>query len=364
MSEKTPLFEAHQKMGARLVDYSGWMMPVQYVSALKEHTAVREAVGLFDASHMGEFEVRGKKAIEAVNHLVCNDLSLCVNGQAMYAGLLNEAGGFVDDVVVFRHSEERVVVCVNAANISKDWAWVSKHISSMPQVEAENLSAQTGLLALQGPQALNVLSALCKLPLEKLKRYCFVEGEAAGIFCTLSRTGYTGEDGFELYCPAEKTEALWWALLEAGKPWGLMPCGLGARDSLRLEMKYPLYGQDIDEEHTPFEAKLNWIVKMKKADFLGKAALEKQKEEGPKRVWVGFAMLEPGIARAGHAVYREGRQVGRVTSGNFGPSVKSAIGMAYVEPLSAQEGTVLEIEIRERKTKAHIVKTPFWQKGT
>jgi len=364
MSEKTPLFEVHQEMGAKLVDYSGWTMPVHYASALKEHTAVREAVGLFDASHMGEIEVRGKKAIEAVNHLVCNDLSLCVNGQAMYTGLLNEAGGFIDDLVVYRYSDERVVLCVNAANIAKDWAWVSEHISGMPGLEIENQSAQTGLLALQGPQALSVLKSVCKLPIEQLKRYCFAQGEAAGISCTLSRTGYTGEDGFELYCPAQKVKALWWALLEAGKPWGIMPCGLGARDSLRLEMKYPLYGQDIDEEHTPFEAKLNWIVKMKKESFIGKAALEKQKEKGPERLLVGFAMQEPGIARAGYAVFSEGSPAGRVTSGNFGPSVKRAIGMAYVKPLCAQEGTVLEIEIRDRKAKAQVVKTPFWQKGT
>jgi len=363
MSEKTPLFEVHQQMGAKLVDYSGWMMPVHYVSALKEHAAVREAVGLFDASHMGEFEVRGKKAIEAVNHLVCNDLSLCVNGQAMYAGLLNEAGGFVDDLVVYRHSEERVVLCVNAANIAKDWAWVSERLSGMPDVEIDNPSAQTGMLALQGPCALGVLNSVCKLPAKKLKRYFFLEGEVAGVPCTLSRTGYTGEDGFELYCPAQKTPTLWWALLEAGKPWGILPCGLGARDSLRLEMKYPLYGQDIDEQHTPFEAKLDWMVKMKKEDFVGKAALQKQKEKGLKKVWVGFVMLEPGIGRAGYAVFHEGKQVGRVTSGNFGPSVKRAIGMAYVESICAREGTVLEVEIRERKTKAQIVKTPFWQKG-
>jgi aminomethyltransferase len=363
MSEKTPLFEAHQKLGAKLVDYSGWMMPVHYISSLKEHAAVREAVGLFDASHMGEFELRGKKAIEVVNHLVCNDLSLCVNGQALYTGLLNEAGGFVDDIIVYRHSEERVVLCVNAANISKDWEWISKHIAGMSGVEAHNQSAQTGMLALQGPRALGVLSAVCKLPVGELKRYCFTGGEVAGVLCTLSRTGYTGEDGFELYCPAEKVEALWWALLEAGKPWGIVPCGLGARDSLRLEMKYPLYGQDIDEAHTPFEAKLDWIVKMKKETFLGKAALKKQKERGVEKTWIGFEMLDPGIPRAGHVVLSEGRQVGRVTSGNFGPSVKRAIGMAYVEPICAQEGTVLEIAIRERKAKAQIVKTPFWKKG-
>ncbi|MCL2012599.1 MAG: glycine cleavage system aminomethyltransferase GcvT [Cystobacterineae bacterium] len=363
MSEKTPLFEAHQRLGAKLVDYSGWTMPVQYISSLKEHAAVREAVGLFDASHMGEFELRGKKAVEAVNHLVCNDLSLCVNGQAMYTGLLNEAGGFVDDVVVFRHSEERVFLCVNAANIAKDWEWVLAHTRGMSGIEANDLSAQTGMLALQGPRALEVLSLLCPLPLEKLKRYYFIDGEAAGVLCTISRTGYTGEDGFELYCPSEKAEALWWALLEAGKPWGIMPCGLGARDTLRLEMKYPLYGQDIDEQHTPFEAKLNWIVKMKKEAFIGKEALEKQKERGVEKTWIGFEMVEPGIARAGYRVFSEGRQVGVVTSGNFGPSLKRAIGMAYVEPLCAKEGTVLDIEIRERKAKAQIVKTPFWKKG-
>jgi aminomethyltransferase len=309
---------------------------------------------------MGEFAFRGKKAVEAVNGLLCNDLALCVNGQAIYSGLLNEAGGFVDDVVAYRHSEEHIVLCVNAGNIAKDWAWVTEHLSGL---EAHNQSAETGMLALQGPQAASTLSAVCKLPVEKLKRYHFMEGEIAGIGCTISRTGYTGEDGFELYCEAKKAEALWWALLEAGKPWGLIPCGLGARDSLRLEMKYPLYGQDIDDAHTPFEARLDWIVKMKKETFIGKAALEKQRERGPGRLWVGFAMEEPGIARAGYAVFSEGKKVGVVTSGNFGPSVKRAIGMAYIEPPYAREGTVLEIEIRERKAKAHVVKTPFWKKG-
>ncbi|MCL2625415.1 MAG: glycine cleavage system aminomethyltransferase GcvT [Cystobacterineae bacterium] len=366
MPEKTPLFETHQKMGAKLVDYSGWMMPVQYVSALKEHAAVREAVGLFDASHMGEFELRGAKALETVNRLVCNDVSLCADGQAMYAGLLNEAGGFVDDVIVYRHSAEHMVLCVNAGNIAKDWAWVCQHIAGSG-VTAENQSAQTGMLALQGPKAVDVLSTVGKLfsgqAVAQLKRYHFAEGEAAGIACTLSRTGYTGEDGFELYCSASKTEALWWALLEAGKPWGIMPCGLGARDSLRLEMKYPLHGQDIDDNHTPFEAKLNWIVKMKKEAFLGKGALEKQKEKGVERLWVGFVMVDPGIPRTGYAVFHNGKQVGTVTSGNFGPSVQRAIGMAYIDSVCAQDGTVLEVEIRERKAKAQTVKTPFWQKG-
>ncbi|MCL2178146.1 MAG: glycine cleavage system aminomethyltransferase GcvT [Proteobacteria bacterium] len=366
MPEKTPLFEIHRQMGAKLVDYSGWTMPIQYTSSLKEHTAVREAAGLFDASHMGEFELRGKRAIEAVNHLVCNDVSQCVDGQAMYAGLLNEAGGFVDDVIVYRHSEQRVVLCVNAGNIAKDWAWVLEHTAGFG-LEAENQSAQTGMLALQGPKAVEILSVTSKLSsgqtAGQLKRYHFAQGELAGIPCTLSRTGYTGEDGFELYCAAPKTEALWWALLEAGKPWGLIPCGLGARDSLRLEMKYPLHGQDIDEAHTPFEAKLNWIVKMKKETFIGKAALEKQRERGLEKLWVGFVMLEPGIPRTGYAVFHGGKQVGAVTSGNFGPTVKRAIGMAYIDTVCAEDGTVLDVEIRERKAKAQIIKTPFLQKG-
>jgi aminomethyltransferase len=325
-----------------------------------EHEAVRTAAGLFDVSHMGEIEFRGPGALEEVNRLISNDLARISDGQALYAGLLNEQGGFVDDVVAYRFSPEHILICVNASNREKDFAWMQAHAT---KVKPEDKSDAFGQLALQGPKAAAILQPLTKVELAGIGTYRFTEGEVAGVPCIVSRTGYTGEDGFELYCPSDKAEALWNALLEAGKPHGLEPAGLGARDSLRTEMKYALYGNDIDDSHTPLEAGLGWIVKMDKGDFIGRAALEKQKAEGVARKLVGFELTGAGIPRHGYPVLHEGQRVGEVTSGTMGPTVKKPIGIAYVPTALSKEGSTFQVEIRGRPVDARVVKTPFLKKA-
>jgi aminomethyltransferase len=360
MARRTPLYEAHKKLGGRMVEFAGWDLPVQYSSVVAEHEAVRSAAGLFDVSHMGEVEFRGPGALEEANRLITNDLGRCADGQAVYAGLLNERGGFVDDVVAYRFSEERILICVNAANREKDFAWMSSQAKAVKPVDRGDEFAQ---LALQGPKAAAIVASLTSADLAALKTYRFTEAEVAVVPCLLSRTGYTGEDGFELYCAPARAEALWTALLEAGAPHQIRPAGLGARDSLRTEMKYALYGNDIDDEHTPLEAGLGWIVKLDKPEFVGKAALEAQKREGVGRKLVGFELLEPGVPRAGYPIRQRDRQVGTVTSGTLGPSVKKAIGMGYVPTELAAEGSTFEVEIRGRAVKAQVVKTPFWKRS-
>jgi aminomethyltransferase len=358
MPRRTPLFEAHQNLGAKLVDFAGWEMPVQYESVIAEHQAVRTAAGLFDVSHMGEVEFRGKGALEAANGLISNDLARCADGQAVYAGLLNDEGGFVDDVVAYRFSPERILICVNAANRDKDFQWMSSHAKG---VAPDNRSDAYAQLALQGPKAASILKRLTPVELDGIKTYRFSEGPVANVPCIISRTGYTGEDGFELYCAQEAASKLWFALLDEGKPDGLKPAGLGARDSLRTEMKYALYGNDIDDVHTPLEAGLGWVVKLDKAAFVGKAALERQKAAGVKRRLVGFELVESGIPRHGYPVLKDGQRVGDVTSGTMGPSVKKPIGMGYVPAELAAEGSTFHVEIRGRPVAAKVVKTPFWR---
>jgi aminomethyltransferase len=360
MPRQTPLNAAHRALGARMVDFAGWDMPVQYRSVVAEHEAVRTAAGLFDVSHMGEIEFRGPGALEEVNRLISNDLARISDGQAVYAGLLNEQGGFVDDVVAYRFSPEHILICVNASNREKDFAWMQAHAT---KVKPEDRSDAFGQLALQGPKAAAILEPLTQVELSGIGTYRFTEGEVAGVPCIVSRTGYTGEDGFELYCPADRAEALWNALLEAGKPHGLEPAGLGARDSLRTEMKYALYGNDIDDSHTPLEAGLGWIVKMDKGDFIGRAALEKQKAEGVARKLVGFELTGAGIPRHGYPVLHEGQRVGEVTSGTMGPTVKKPIGIAYVPTALSKEGSTFQVEIRGRPVDARVVKTPFLKKA-
>ncbi len=360
MARQTPLYEAHRALGARLVDFAGWEMPVQYTSIIAEHEAVRTAAGLFDVSHMGEVEFRGPGALAAANGLLSNDLARVANGQAVYSGLLNPAGGFVDDVVAYRFSPERILICVNASNRAKDFAWMAEHAGALKPVDRGDDYAQ---LALQGPKAAAILQRLTPLRLEAIATYHFAEGTVAGVDCVVSRTGYTGEDGFELYCAPGRAVTLWNALLEAGAKQGLRPAGLGARDTLRTEMKYALYGNDIDEVHTPLEAGLGWIVKWDKGDFLGRSALERQKQAGVPRKLVGFEMREPGIPRHGYPLSQGGSPVGVVTSGTMGPSVKKAIGMGYLPLALAREGAQVEVEIRGRPVKAEVVKTPFWRRS-
>lgn len=356
---QTPLNAAHKKLGGRLVDFAGWEMPVQYAGVIAEHEAVRTAAGLFDVSHMGEVEFRGPGALESANALITNDLAKAADGQAVYAGLLDDRGCFVDDVVAYRFSPEHIFICVNASNADKDFAWMSERARGVKPV---NRSTEWAQLAVQGPKAFGIVQRLSPKPLDGIQTYRFTTGKVAGFTCIVSRTGYTGEDGFELYCSPADAEKLWWALLEAGKGDGLQSAGLGARDSLRTEMKYALYGNDIDDQHTPLEAGLQWIVKWDKGDFTGRAALEKQKAEGIKRKLIGFELTEAGIPRAHYPIMKDGQKVGEVTSGTMGPSVKKAIGIGYVPTALAAEGSVFQVEIRGRPVGARVVKTPFYKR--
>ena len=360
MARRTPLNEVHRRLGGRMVDFAGWDMPVQYSSVIGEHEAVRTAVGLFDVSHMGEIEFRGPGALESANRLISNDLARCADGQAVYAGLLNEQGGFVDDVVAYRFSAERIFICVNASNREKDFAWMHEHAQGVKPVDRSDEFAQ---IAVQGPKAPGLVQRMTQADLSQVGTYRFTEGQVAGVQCIISRTGYTGEDGFELYCAPGDAEKLWNALMQEGQVDGVKPCGLGCRDSLRTEMKYALYGNDIDDTHTALEAGLGWIVKLDKAGgFTGKQALEQQKAAGVKRKLVGFELTGSGIPRHGYPLLKDGKPVGEVTSGTMGPSVKKAIGMGYVPAELAAEGSTFDVEIRGRAVPARVVKTPFWKK--
>jgi aminomethyltransferase len=320
---------------------------------------VRTAAGMFDVSHMGEIEFRGKGALEEANRLITNDLSRCADGQAVYAGLLNERGGFVDDVVAYRFNPEHIFICVNASNTQKDFDWMAANAKTVKPV---NRSADYAQIAIQGPKAAGIVQRLTSTKLSDVGTYRFTQGQVANVECIISRTGYTGEDGFELYCPPKDAARLWFALLEEGKGDGCIPCGLGARDSLRTEMKFALYGNDIDDGHTPLEAGLGWIVKLDKADFIGKSALEAQRKAGVTRKLVGFELTEPGIPRAHYPILKDGQKVGEVTSGTMGPSVKKAIGIGYVPAALSAEGATFHVEIRGRPVAARVVKTPFYKK--
>ena len=359
MARSTPLNAAHRKLGGRMVDFAGWDMPVQYDGLIQEHERVRTGVGLFVVSHMVEIEFKGPGALEEANRLITNDLAKATDGQALYAGLLNEKGTFVDDVVAYRFSPEHIFICVNASNADKDFAWMASNAKKVKPVNRSNDFAQ---IAVQGPKAFGVVQRLCKKSLEGVGTYRFTTGEVAGLDCIISRTGYTGEDGFELYCAPDKAEALWYAILEAGKPEGAAPCGLGARDSLRTEMKYALYGNDIDDQHTPLEAGLAWIVKLDKAEFIGKPVLVAQKAAGIPRKLVGFELVDAGIPRSHYGILSNGEKVGEVTSGTMGPSVKKAIGIGYVPTALSAEGSTFHVDIRGRGAAARVVKTPFYKK--
>ena len=353
--KRTPLFAAHVKAGARMVEFGGWEMPVQYSGILEEHRRVRSAVGLFDVSHMGEFEVEGRGALAALQTLTTNDVTALEIGQVQYSLLPYPEGGLVDDLTVYRLGEDRYMVTVNASNIDKDWTWVTTHGAA----QWRNLSGDTGLIAVQGPRAEALVGDLADVDVRAIRYYHFARGKVAGVPTLISRTGYTGEDGFELYAPWGETERLWTALLDAGRKADAAPIGLGARDTLRLEMRYALYGNDIDQTTNPLEAGLGWVVKPAKGDFIGKPAIERVRAEGPKRKLVGLEMADRSVARHGYPVLHGGRRVGEVTSGTFGPSVEKSIALAYVEtPLSAV-GTEIDVEIRGQGRPARVVKTPF-----
>ena len=354
--KRTPLHSAHVKAGARMVEFGGWDMPVQYRGIIEEHRGVRSAVGLFDVSHMGEFEVEGPGALAALQTLTTNDVSTLEVGQIQYSLLCYPEGGVVDDLTVYRLAPDRYMITVNASNIDKDWAWVTAHGGG---AQWRNISAQTGLIAVQGPRAEDLVSGLADIDVRAIGYYRFARGTVARVSTLVSRTGYTGEDGFELYAPWDETERLWSALIEAGTKVDVAPIGLGARDTLRLEMRYALYGNDIDQTTNPLEAVLGWVVKPAKGDFIGKPAIERVRAEGAKRKLVGLEMADRSVARHGYPVLSGGRRVGEVTSGTFGPSVEKSIAMAYVETPLAAIGTAVDVEIRGQARPAHVVKTPF-----
>jgi aminomethyltransferase len=360
MPKQTPLNAAHRKLGGRMVDFAGWDMPVQYAGVVPEHEAVRHDVGLFDVSHMGEIEFKGPNALASANALITNDLTKAIDGQALYAGLLNDHGGFVDDIVAYRFSPEHIFICVNASNADKDFAWMKERAKGCVPV---NRSEDYAQIAVQGPKAFALVQRLASQGLEAVATYRFTQGKVAGIDAIISRTGYTGEDGFELYVAPDHAEKLWYALLEEGKGDGCVPAGLGARDSLRTEMKYALYGNDIDDVHTPLEAGLGWITKLDKAEFIGKSVLVKQKAEGVTRKLIGFELTEPGVPRSHYPILKDGQKVGEVTSGTMGPSVKRPIGIGYVPTALSAEGATFQVEIRGRPVAAKVVKTPFYKKG-
>jgi aminomethyltransferase len=361
--ERTPLFEEHVALGGKMVPFAGWEMPVQYPSGITaEHRAVRSAAGLFDVSHMGEFVVRGRQALELLQHVSVNDVSALDVGQAQYSAMCYESGGVVDDLLVYRYTD-RYVLVVNASNLAKDWGWLSHHASRF-DAEIEDVSARTALLALQGPSSRDVLRPLADVDVDTVKYYRFVEGSVDGIPATIAGTGYTGEDGFELYVAAADAVGLWRALLEVGKRVGLVPVGLGARDSLRLEMGYALYGNELDADHTPLEAGLGWITKLDKPDFLGRDGIVRQKQDGVPRRLVGLLLGERAFPRHGYDVLAAGERVGVVTSGTLSPSLGRGIALAYVPPELAKPGTALQVDARGRALDAVVTRPPFYTAGS
>ena len=356
--KRTPLFSAHVKAGARMVPFGGWEMPVQYRGIIDEHRAVRAAVGCFDVSHMGEFEIEGPGALATLQRLTTNDVAALEIGQVQYSLLCRPDGGIVDDLTLYRLAQDRYLMVVNASNIDKDWTHVT---TAVPAAGARwrNASEATGLIAVQGPKAEALVGRLAERDVTTIGYYRCAQGKVAGVATLISRTGYTGEDGFELYVAAGDTERLWNALLDGGRADGVAPIGLGARDTLRLEMRYALYGNDIDDTTNPLEAGLGWVVKPAKGDFLGRAAIEAVRAKGPARKLVGLEMADRSVARHGYPVVKDGLTIGIVTSGTFGPSVERSIALAYVATAHSAIGTEIGVEIRGQAKAARVVKTPF-----
>ena len=357
---KTALNAVHRRMGAKMVNFGGWDMPVEYSGIVSEHMATRTAAGLFDVSHMGEIEVRGPHALDLVQHVTCNDASRLVEGQAHYSGLMTPAGTFVDDLLVHKISDTHYFLCVNAGNQEGDFDYISRH--NQIGANIENAGPRYSQIAIQGPKALGILERFTHDPIARLKYYRFLFGEVHGVKALIARTGYTGEDGFEIYFAPEHSETLWNALIDAGQADGLLPCGLGARNTLRLEAGMSLYGHEIDDTTTVWDANLGWICKLDKGEFLGRDALVEQKRNGVERTLVGFEMQDRLIARDACCVFVNGEEAGRVTSGSPAPFLKKNIGMAYVPVASGAEGTELQIAVRAHRAPARIVPLPFYKR--
>jgi aminomethyltransferase len=358
--QRTPLYDVHRRLGAKMVSFAGWEMPVQYPAGiLAEHRAVRTGAGLFDVSHMGEFEVTGPDRNAFVNRITCNDVAALDSGGVQYSAILTPEGTFIDDCTVYRF-DDKVMIVVNAANVERAWEHVVERKGGA-NVRLKDISPEVGLLALQGPKAQELLQPLTPVPLSEIAYYRFATGQIAGAGCFISRTGYTGEDGFELYSRDRDAVRLWEAITGAGAT----PVGLGARDSLRLEMGYALYGNDIDDTITPLEAGLGWIVKLDKgAPFVGDAALRSQKKRGVTRKLVGFELEGRGFPRHGYPVYHEGREVDVVRSGTMSPSVGRGIGTTYLPAAAAKAGTRFEVDCRGERLPAVVVPRPFYKQGS
>ena len=358
--KNTALTQKHIELGAKMVPFAGYNMPVQYAGINAEHETVRKGVGVFDVSHMGEFIIRGDGALDLIQRVTSNDVAKLYDGKVQYSCLPNEDGGIVDDLLVYRIDEKTYMLVVNASNIEKDWDWITKFNTA--GVEMKNISDKTSLLAVQGPKAADALQSLTDIDLGSMEYYTFKKGKFAGVDnVLLSATGYTGAGGFEIYMENSQAEHVWDAIFKAGAPFGIKPIGLGARDTLRLEMGFCLYGNDIDDTTSPLEAGLGWVTKFTK-EFTNSAALQQQKQEGVKKKLVGFEMIDRGIARHDYGIVdAEGNNIGKVTSGTQSPSLQKAIGMGYVKNEFAKEGSEIFIKIRDNSIKAKIVKPPFYK---
>lgn len=361
--KRTPLYEEHVKAGAKIVPFAGYEMPVQYPTGIiQEHKAVRERAGLFDVSHMGELEIRGGDALGLLQYVTTNDASKIAVGQAQYTVICNESGGAIDDCIVYRF-EDHYMIVVNASNQDRDREHIMQHAGRFG-TQVIDRSEETGLLALQGPAAQRVLERITEVQLNAIAYYHFAEGDVAGVPAIISRTGYTGEDGFELYLPADQTAKVWQRILEAGQEEAVLPVGLGARDSLRLEMGYVLYGNDLDERRTPLEAGLGWVTKLDKGEFIGREALQQQKSDGVRERLVAFVLKERGFPRHGYEIRVDGEPAGEVTSGAHAPSLEYGIGLAYVAVEAARAGTMIDVMVRGKPVPAEIVRPPFYKDGS
>lgn len=354
----TPLNALHRELGARLVPFAGWEMPIQFEGVVQEHLCVRQKVGIFDVSHMGEIDIRGEDAKRLLQTILTNDIEKMYDGSVLYSLMCYEDGGVVDDLLVHRFAEDHYFLCVNASNADKDFAWIVEHSAGF-KAEVTNISAETAQLAVQGRDAEATIRTLSDVMLDDLGYYHFKKGKIHNIDCIIARTGYTGEDGFELYFAAREAETLMRKILEAGQPFGIKPIGLGARDTLRLEMGYSLYGNEIGRNTPPLEAGLGWVVKLNKPTFIGKQAIEKQKLEGLSRKIVGVRLLDRGVPRSHYRILKQGQAVGEVTSGTFSPSLNTGIGLCYVSLENSKLGDKLEVEIRNQTVPAEVVKLPF-----
>ncbi len=355
--KQTPFYSIHRQLGAKMVPFAGYEMPVQYISIIEEHKAVRSAVGVFDVSHMGEFVVKGKNAQAFLQYVTVNDIAKLVSGEAQYSAMCYDNAGIVDDLLIYKIGENHFMLVVNASNAEKDFEWMSRHL--MPDVELRNESDATALLAIQGPQSQAVIQKLTSIDMKSIPYYRFKEANVAGVDMILSRTGYTGELGYEIYFSPSYAENVWNALFKAGKECGMMPVGLGARDTLRLEMGYCLYGNDIDQTTNTLEAGLGWITKLKKGDFIARPVLEKVKAEGLKRKLVGIEIEEKAIPRHGYAIRSNGTAVGSVTSGTFSPSLEKGIAMGYVDAAYCSVGSPVHVDVRGKDVEGKITTMPF-----